>query len=451
MSRALRWALGLGLWVTAPAHAQEWAWVEAVGGAVGTDRMMGWDAAFGGVADLYMVGSFTGTAQATGGPVLASVGYRDIYLGQFHVDGGQNWAASFGGSNNDWAYGVAANTTGAVYITGTFSGRIDFGPTILYTAGSADAFVAKLDATGTPLWAVRGGSPQYDFPYRIQLDGAGDVYLTGTHTGVASAGGTTLPYTGGRDAFLVKISSAGVVQWGVTANGAQDVNVRAMTVLPDGTVFLGGDFSGSATFGTSTFVAQGPRDGWIAQVSPAGTIVGAVQLGGTDSEWVRAVASVGGQVFVAGTFDNQTDLGPFSLAGSTYEMFVARVNGLGQVTAATAPGLRGGVGDLTATPDLLLLAGGFIGSATVGGTLHVSAGDQDGFVASVGPDTTLASMVTLGGTGRDYVKRVDRRRTGHVHAVGTFEGTAAFDDIFLAATGASEAFVGEIFLGAFAP
>src|SRR5713101_3673598 len=98
------------------------------------------------------------------------------------------WAAKAGGSDIDIGYGIAADASGNVYVTGFFSGTATFGSTNLSSSGLEDIFVAKYDAAGTLQWARQAGGSAYDEGLGIAVDGTGNVFVIGFFQGNASFG-----------------------------------------------------------------------------------------------------------------------------------------------------------------------------------------------------------------------------------------------------------------------
>ena len=62
-------------------------------------------------------------------------------------------------------------------MTGAFYDTASFGSMNVTSAGNTDVFVAKLDASGTFLWAESAGATSYDSGLDIAVDGAGNLYI----------------------------------------------------------------------------------------------------------------------------------------------------------------------------------------------------------------------------------------------------------------------------------
>ncbi len=113
-------------------------------------------------------------------------GSEDAFLASFDTGGRLRWATYLGGTDNDWANGVAADEQGGAYVVGdTLS--TDFP----VTAGAAqpqygggddtlgDAFVATYDAGGQMRWATYLGGTGDDSASGVAADRQGGAYVTG--------------------------------------------------------------------------------------------------------------------------------------------------------------------------------------------------------------------------------------------------------------------------------
>jgi len=119
-----------------------------------------------------------------------------------------------GGSTDESANGIALDASGNAYITG-FTTSANFPTKNAFQAalgGANDAFVAKLDPTGSALvYSTFLGGAMEDFANAITVDASGNAYVAG---GTSSTNFPTKnplqPVSGGfRDAFVAKLSAAG--------------------------------------------------------------------------------------------------------------------------------------------------------------------------------------------------------------------------------------------------
>ena len=102
------------------------------------------------------------------------------------------WAVRAGGTDYEESISIATDSQGNQYITGMFDEIATFGSHTLTTSGGGDIFVAKLDASGNWLWAVRAGGTENDWGLFITVDGADNAYVTGYFQNTATFGNHTL-------------------------------------------------------------------------------------------------------------------------------------------------------------------------------------------------------------------------------------------------------------------
>nr|WP_253881562.1 SBBP repeat-containing protein [Microcystis aeruginosa] len=113
--------------------------------------------------------------------------------------------AQFGTSGYDSATGVSSDGSGNVYVSGYTDGSFPS-----YTnLGSYDAFVAKYDTSGNPVWVKQFSTSSHDYAEGISSDSNGNVYVSG------KTFGSFLGYTnlGLYDAFVAKYDGNGNQLW----------------------------------------------------------------------------------------------------------------------------------------------------------------------------------------------------------------------------------------------
>ena len=82
-------------------------------------------------------------------------------------------------ATNDYANGVATDSSGNVYVTGGTKGGLD-GNT---SAGNTDLFIVKYSSSGTKQWTKQLGSSGRDSANGVAPDSSGNVYVTGMTNG----------------------------------------------------------------------------------------------------------------------------------------------------------------------------------------------------------------------------------------------------------------------------
>lgn len=150
-----------------------------------------------------VTGDFQGTIDFGGG-ALESAGTDDIFVARLDAQGGHVWSQRFGDELAQHAGGVAVDGGGNVLLTGYYNGTMTFGETALAEAQGFDAYAAKLDSEGCSIWAKSFGGAAYQSGDGVAVDGSGNVFVTGKFTGTVDFGGGDLVSAGGSDIFLAK-------------------------------------------------------------------------------------------------------------------------------------------------------------------------------------------------------------------------------------------------------
>ena len=130
-------------------------------------------------------------------------------------------ALRLGDAGADDIVDMAVDAAGNIYLTGTFSGSVDFDPgpgtAPLISLGSEDVFLAKYSPSGALLWADRIGSNDAERVTSLVSDAGGNLFIGGAFQGAADfdpgAGTQFLTSTGGEDGFVAAYSSSGNLTW----------------------------------------------------------------------------------------------------------------------------------------------------------------------------------------------------------------------------------------------
>jgi hypothetical protein len=138
-----------------------------------------------GSGNIYVTGIYFGTADfdpGTGVTSFSSPNETSIFVVKLDAAGNFVWARNIGGdnlgSNDPYSYDVATDATGNVYVTGRFSGTIDFDPgtpVANLTSSAEDMFVTKLNSAGNYQWAKQVGATFNDAGRALTTDATGSV------------------------------------------------------------------------------------------------------------------------------------------------------------------------------------------------------------------------------------------------------------------------------------
>lgn len=329
--------------------------------------------------------------------------------------------------------------------------------------GPQDAFVIKLGPDGAVLAATFLGGTDYDDALGIAVDSAGNVYVTGTT--YSSNFPTVNAYQdhkhGDGDIFVAKLNNTlSSLLYATYLGGTGVIGFsgeefgRAIAVDPSGMAYVTG-YTQPSDFPTTTGAFQtirggGQGDAFVAKINPnavgAASLVYSSFLGGSSEDDAHAIAvDSSGAAYVAGSTKSsdfptekpyQGKLSPVD----TYDAFVTKIlpDGLGKVYSTYLGG--------TAGADAVGIAVDGAGAAYVVGSTSSTdfprqnpiqgtlGGDYDAFIsklALVGNTLTLVYSTYLGGSvggeegvGGDWATAVAVDGSGAAYILG---GTASTD------------------------
>jgi hypothetical protein len=184
------------------------------------------------------------------------------------------YSTYLGGNGDDYGYGIAVDASGNAYVTGsTSSWDFPITPGALQPSNSSeyyitDAFVAKLNATGTALlYATYLGGTNNDCGYGIAVDGSGNAYVTGSTSSwnFPITPGALQPTSGSdyyfTDAFVAKLNAMGTaLLYSTYLGGNGDDSGYGIAVDASGNAYVTGSTS-SLNFPTTPGALQTTLDG----------------------------------------------------------------------------------------------------------------------------------------------------------------------------------------------
>jgi hypothetical protein len=353
-------------------------------------------------------------------------GGEDAFLTKLNASGtGLLYATFLAGSGYDWGWGLTVDSSGAAYVTGRTSSP-DF-PT---TPGAFDAthdeedgydaFVAKVDATGTALaYATFLGGSDADMGPSIAVDSMGAAYVAGW---TASSDFPTTPgafdttHNGTYDGFVAKLNAAGSgLAYATFLGGSSGGEGWGIDVDASGAAYVTGrTFSSDfpTTPGAFDTTHNGSHDAFVAKLNEAGTALTYATFlgGGGDEQGWDLVVDLSGVAYVTGaTYSGNfpTTPGAFDTThDSDHDAFVVKLNATG-TGLAYASFLGGSAHDLgygiALDPSRAVYVTGYTGSSdfpTTPGSFDTSYnGNDDTYVVKMISGTSCASTIQSAGSG----------------------------------------------------
>jgi uncharacterized protein YccT (UPF0319 family) len=403
--------------------------------------------------NIYTAGWFSGAANF-GGASLTSAGGQDIFLTKSSTSGSLLWARRYGGSGDETVTSIGLDSSGNIFLGGYFTGTGNFGGANFTSAGSSDIFLAKYDASGNPLWSQTFGGTDLDALYGLDVDGQGNVVITGSFRQTVNIGGGLLySILGGDTGFVAKYSPSGAYVWGESFSGASANYGRGVAVDGTGNIYVTGYFFSSFNCGGGLLNAlSSAANIFVAKFSSTGGYLWSKVHG--DSNTVKALGlavDANSNVLVTGEFHSQTDLGGGTVLGSALytDVFVAKYAGAdGSFTWAQV--IKGNMGAepaaiATDAQNNVVVTGYYYGTYTFGNTtLSSLSGSYDAFVTKYSGTGGAVWTRSYGGTGTDQGFGVIVDSAGYPVVTGAFSGSATIGGGTLNAAGSYDCFIERI-------
>jgi hypothetical protein len=408
------------------------------------------------------------------------------------------YSTYLGGSGFDYAYAIAVDAAGSVYIAGQ-TDSIDFpatrppiGPaggtcgSPVNTAPCFHVFVAKLDATGSSLvYAIILGGSSEGHATGIAVDASGTAYVTGytastdfpaVHAFQATSAGGNCGSSSDPapcfHAFVAKLDPTGSsLVYSTYLGGTGNDIASGIAVDTTGAAYVTGSTS-SADFPVTSGALQttfggGTYNAFVTKLDPAGlTTVYSTYLGGASEDHGAGIAvDSSGDAYIT-RYTNSSNFptrNPFqsALGGGTcgaslcFDAFVSKLNATGSALVySTYFGGSGGdygygialdqEGDtffagLTTSTDLPVTSGAL---QTAGGGTHYSS-----FVSKLNPDGSAPVFSTyLGGSANvtGYGIAVDSLGNSYVAGLAEVSGLSTASPLQPASGGFNDAFVAKL-------
>jgi PKD repeat protein len=239
-------------------------------------------------ANIYTTGSYFNTADfdmGSGTSNQTSAGSTDAFVYKVDADRNFVYVKFLAGSDIQEGHNIALDSDGNPVVSGHFIGEADFDPgtgTASYTSsgGTADVFLAKLNAAGNYQWAVYfPGSLQDDYATGMALANDNTIHLAGKFYGDVDFNilGASGQLTGiGLDIFVVEYSGVGEFQWAGRMGDLEFGTAFDLDLGTDQSMHLFGSFTSDLDFDFGATITElqpiGSYDAFAAKWNTSGNV-----------------------------------------------------------------------------------------------------------------------------------------------------------------------------------
>ncbi len=243
------------------------------------------------------------TTNSAGGDVVGyhpGGGLQDEWIFKISASGALEWSRALGGSGIDVGGRTIQTSDGGFLLSFSYTESTD--GDVVNNHGTEDAWLVKLSASGTLEWSrTIGGSGTDGGSDVLELANGDFLFLGGT----ASNDGDITVNQGGRDVLLARISGTGQLLWERTYGGTQDDGCGTLyPTLDDGYILAGSSNSNDGALTSN----QGERDVWVLKVDVSGSLIWQRSVGGNLDEWAFMYKGQSDHVLTGLTYSNNGDI-----------------------------------------------------------------------------------------------------------------------------------------------
>ena len=243
----------------------------------------------------------------------SSSGKQDFFLTKYNSSGTKEWTKQEGSSGNDYAYGVAVDSSDNIYVTGytdkKFHGNNN--------SGRFDIFLVKYNSSGARQWTNQLGTSNNEYASAVATDSSDNIYVTGITWG--GLDGSTKPsycmsntntvkaFKECTDTFLVKYNSSGTKQWVKQLEGSSSISYeksQGLAVDSSDNIYVAGFTNGGLDGNTSS----GKHDIFLVKYNSGGSKQWIQQFGSSENDLGIAVdVDSKGNIYVTGYTEGGLD------------------------------------------------------------------------------------------------------------------------------------------------
>ncbi|MFN0174967.1 MAG: T9SS type A sorting domain-containing protein [Saprospiraceae bacterium] len=323
------------------------------------------------------------------------------------------WQKCLGGDDSDSATSTQQTSDGGYIVAGT---TLSNNGDVSGNQGFFDFWVVKLDNLGAIEWEKTLGGSNHDLASTVRQTTDEGFIVVGV---TESTDGDVLGNHGDKDAWVVKLSNMGVLEWqkALGSSGWDAANSIELTV-DGGFIIAGvasandGDVSGN----------QGFQDFWVVKLNSSGAMEWQKSLGGTSDDYALSIKPTfdGGYIVVGETLSNDGDV---SGNNGNVDFWVVKLNSLGDIEWQNALG----GGGLDVASDVVETTNGFV---VCGYTGSHNSGDVTGhhssldyWIVKLAKTGELLWQKCYGGNNFDYARSIVQTNDGMFLIAGEVKST----------------------------
>ncbi|MCC6720859.1 MAG: T9SS type A sorting domain-containing protein [Bacteroidia bacterium] len=325
-----------------------------------------------------------GNASSNDDDISGNHGSKDLWVVKLTYSGALDWQKCYGGSNDESAWEIQQTLDSGYIITGfTKSNDGD----VYGNHGEFDFWVIKISSNGVLQWQKCIGGAFDDVAYSIQQTNDSGYIVAGS---TLSNNGDVSGNHGSTDAWIVKLNSIGNIQWQKCYGGDLADVISSIQQTSDGGYISSGS-TASSNYDVAGYIGGG--DFWVLKLDSAGNIQWQKCLGGTQSETSYSLTQTIGGAYVFTGFTTSTDI---NVSGNNglFDFWVIQLNSSGNIDWQKCLGGSGEekANSIIQTTDGGFVIAGYTKSNN--GDVSGNKGNSDYWVVKLSPTSGIENIET---------------------------------------------------------
>jgi hypothetical protein len=323
------------------------------------------------------------------GDVFGNHGHFDFWVVKLSNTGVVQWAKTLGGNDDDRAYSICESTDGGYIVVG-FTQSNDGDVSVNH--GDKDAWVVKLSNTGALEWEKTLGGSGWEEAWSIRQTKDDGYILAGRSN--SNNGDVSGNHAGSLDFWVVKLSSIGLIEWQKSLGGSdEDTAVTVKQTSDEGYIIVG---EAKSTDG-DVIGNNGNVDFWVVKLNSLGTLMWQNALGGVGLDVASDIYETG-DGFIACGYEGSTNTGDVTGHHGLFDYWIVKLNKTGDLLWQKA--LGGSEGDwgrnILQTNDGMFIVAGTTQSSD--GDVLINNGIETAWVLKLNDTGEILWQKSLGGS-----------------------------------------------------
>jgi Secretion system C-terminal sorting domain len=332
-----------------------------------------------------------GDTYSFNGDVVGSHGATDFWVVKLSDSGAVQWKKAFGGESNDAPHSILQTNDGGYIVAGTTQSEQG---QVTGNHGWNDAWVIKLSSTGDLEWQRAYGGSGWEEAHSIQQTTDGGYIFAGI---AELNNGEVTGAHGGLDYWVVKISDVGEIEWQKTFGGSSEDIANSIKQTTDGGFVIAGSTQSSDG---DVIGNHGNEDFWVIKLSNTGELQWQKPFGGNSLDFAREIHQTEDGGYVVAGVTGSHNSGDVSGHGvlSSLDCWVAKLSSSGQLQWQKAFG--GSQPDyafsMVPTNDGMYIVAGH--TISTDGDVLDNDGGRDAWIVKLSGSGNIVWQKTIGGT-----------------------------------------------------